>query len=69
MADALFQEAAVLHAVIEEDKPRVHELLSQFSGAELVTFYHQLGLLIDLVTIEHQQRGPHPAGRDLEGRG
>lgn len=52
-------EAAVLHAVIEEDKPRVHDLLTQFTGPELVCFHHQLGLLIDLVTIEHQQRGPH----------
>ena len=69
MADAQSQEAAVLHAAIEEDKPRLHELLSRFSGPELVIFYNQLGLLIDLVTIEYQQRGPHAPGRELGGQG
>lgn len=60
MPEPLSAEAAVLHAVIEEDPDHARYLLAtQFSGPELAAFYHQLGELGALVAREHQARGPH----------
>lgn len=55
----LSAEAAVLHAVIEGQTELAKALLTQFSGAELVALYHQLGEAGALVAAEHQARGPH----------
>lgn len=56
----LSAEAAFLHAVIEEDTDHARHLLTEFSGEELTTLYHQLGEAGALVSAEHEARGPHP---------
>ena len=64
----LSAEAAILHAVIEEDPDHAKALLADFSGEELVTLYHQLGEAATLVAAEHEARGPH-AHADRLGAG
>lgn len=59
-------ESEILHALIEEEPGRARALLAAFSGAELVTFYQQLGELGALVAAEHEARGPHSPGDRLE---
>lgn len=65
MSVPLSQEAAALHAVIEGRPEHARETLRRMSGAELVTLYHQLGELGELVAAEHQARGPHAPGAAL----
>lgn len=58
-ANPLSLEAAALHAVIEDDTAHARHLLARLSGGELVSLYHQLDNLRDLVTSEYNARGPH----------
>ena len=69
MSVPLSSEAAALHALIEGRPEHARETLRRFSGAELVTFYHQLGELGAMVSAEHEARGPHAPGNRLEAQG
>jgi hypothetical protein len=65
MSVPLSQEAAALHAVVEQRPDHARETLRRMSGPELAALYHQLAELGTLVAAEHEARGPHPADRRL----